>query len=746
MTILSGPYGGTLSVLGNGNTSGGGTIPAAGTGSQLMIGNAVGGGYQFTGSVMGVRASVNGMQVVNSVATAAGLTDPNITWALQGSAAPAVVVTNPSMGSFIGQSAYMNSGMTIDANLPTTQGQSTIAPNTLFGAYIGGDDTGWKDYEKWLGAKHAIACMFTGEGIESDFQNITYDIGVSGYTGNAFVSIPMLYSGTTLAQAAAGNLDADYNEQFTRLLTTTFINQQSVIYVRLGWEQNQGNMKWKTQSDSTLQAQFIQAWQRQHAQALAALAAYTPPTGFPQPVFKFVFCPAQGGDDPTLTYPGDAYVDAIGIDFYVYANFGQPVDPTANWSFQRNNDGNGGATLDWVTSFATAHSKEIVIPEYGIDLDNYGPYLKLMHAWCNQWNVKWVSYWDSNASYTGILGSKPSYGNYNQVPSTAAMYRYLVNPQRWPHDPDTQPGAPGVVVEPGNNKLRVHITNVPSLTGPATTGYVLYLATSSNGETTGQPITLTNGYYDITGLTNNGQYFVIVTAVNANGESPPSGETAGSPTTAMQPLAVTMGNTGILTSNPAVPAGLQNIGTSTLDIAVDFIPTQADLNNNSATFVGMWGSSSAYVRRFAFSIGTSTINIQWQGQSNDIGLLYTTPGQTGFVPGNAYTARVLLNCTAGEAQFTSGPYGGTPHIDNVANTSISSAGINGAYTDPKTGDSTTLIIGNVVESGQQFTGGIFGVRISVGGVQVINSTMTSSGLHDGNVTWVASGGAVVTGG
>jgi hypothetical protein len=62
--------------------------------------------------------------------------------------------------------------------------------------------------------------------------------------------------------------------------------------------------------------------------------------------------------DPTQAYPGDAYVDMIGLDSY---DWWPPATTAAGWQSQLN----GTQGLNYWLAFAQAHGKLLSVPEWG---------------------------------------------------------------------------------------------------------------------------------------------------------------------------------------------------------------------------------------------------------------------------------------------------------------------------------------------------------------------------------------------
>jgi hypothetical protein len=113
----------------------------------------------------------------------------------------------------------------------------------------------------------------------------------------------------------------------------------------------------------------------------------------------------------TNAYPGDAYVDYIGIDSYdqVLPYGSAWTNPQDEWS-KRYNGTNGAYGLKYYLDFARTHGKKISFPEWGLGwIYGNGPpledpyYINQMFALMNDPNnnVAWESFWeDSNGLYT----------------------------------------------------------------------------------------------------------------------------------------------------------------------------------------------------------------------------------------------------------------------------------------------------------------------------------------------------------
>jgi hypothetical protein len=106
-----------------------------------------------------------------------------------------------------------------------------------------------------------------------------------------------------------------------------------------------------------------------------------------------------------MFYPGDEYVDAIGMDFYEQ-NF---PNPCSGQSSQQCFDsiaqaaglfcfGSGCRSSEYLDGFARQHSKKLAFPEWAAD-NNDGGFIAYMAAWINdpsrRSRVVELTYWDS---------------------------------------------------------------------------------------------------------------------------------------------------------------------------------------------------------------------------------------------------------------------------------------------------------------------------------------------------------------
>jgi len=230
----------------------------------------------------------------------------------------------------------------------------------------------------------------------------------AGFSGRMVFTVPMIPdTGGTLKKGAAGK----YNRHFRLLARRLVAHGQGTATLRVGPEFNGRWFKWTmvVPNGSTLYARF---W-RQIVTTMRAV---------PGARFKFDWAPNAGtawvGNgkrqlSAAKAYPGDAYVDYIGMDIYDQSWAVHHKSPTKRWSeFLNQKDG-----LKWHARFAAARNKPMSFPEWGLvkRRDNHGggdnPYfIAQMHEWIQAHQIAYHLYFEStdpNAQYGVFSGRFP---------------------------------------------------------------------------------------------------------------------------------------------------------------------------------------------------------------------------------------------------------------------------------------------------------------------------------------------------
>jgi hypothetical protein len=216
----------------------------------------------------------------------------------------------------------------------------------------------------------------------------------TGYTLSLGVPmIPDNSSGTaqgTLAQGATGA----YNSYFVTLAQTLVANGAANAYLRLGWEFDGSWTIWAATTPSA-EASYASYFQ----QIVTAMRSVS------GEAFRFVWNPdatafTNSGYSVQAAYPGNSYVNVIGLDLYDQT-WATPQTPANAWS---------STVLPALTAakeFASSNGKPLALTEWGaiIRSDGHGLgddpyYINNMISWMKTAanNVAFESYFDFNAS------------------------------------------------------------------------------------------------------------------------------------------------------------------------------------------------------------------------------------------------------------------------------------------------------------------------------------------------------------
>ena len=164
---------------------------------------------------------------------------------------------------------------------------------------------------------------------------------------------------------------------------------QGNAILRLGWEFNGDWYIWSAASDPSA---FAAYW-RQIVTTMRSVRGARK--------LQFDWCISLGKNSvaPTLAYPGNAYVDYIGIDAYDQGWEPGWQDPQQRW---RSLVGQPYG-LGWQVKFANSHHKQLSMPEWGLALrsDGHGGgddpyYLQQMWLWAEEHRYAYMAYFDAD--------------------------------------------------------------------------------------------------------------------------------------------------------------------------------------------------------------------------------------------------------------------------------------------------------------------------------------------------------------
>ncbi len=231
---------------------------------------------------------------------------------------------------------------------PVAMGKGPSGLPWLSGVWTTGDKAGDLAFGAWRGKPLDLVQVYADRsswaGITNPWPVSTY----AGFAGRLVLSVPTFPQGQGSNAACASGA---YNTHWAQLATFLKSHGRANTIVRLGWEFNGTWMYWH--SDASGQ-QFKQCFQ----QASRSMKAADPAI-----LLDWTFT-AHGSQVPTSgnpydAYPGNAYVDFIGIDSYDMA----PASPTAA-AFAAQCGGLNGMCK--AIAFARANGKKLGVGEWGV--------------------------------------------------------------------------------------------------------------------------------------------------------------------------------------------------------------------------------------------------------------------------------------------------------------------------------------------------------------------------------------------
>ena len=304
----------------------------------------------------------------------------------------------------------------------STVANGTVSTNVL-GVYVGAlTPQSANSFGRTVGHQPTFAMDFLDGGTWSTLVNEapTYMSTWSGSGYDMVWGLPMLPNSFSADPDAADTSGSAYGLQlgaagaydsyFLKLAQEMVAGGQGGSIVRPGWEFNGNWFPWAADGQA---AAFVGYWQ----QIVNTMRSV------PGQNFRFEWNPTMGDTgigNLADFYPGNAYVDEIGLDVYDQS-WGTYTGISSEWNtFLTEPYG-----LNWLASFATSQGKPITFPEWGLDpnpsSNNGGPtsqpgtevgggddptFIDDMAQWISQHNVLDASYWNYNSSQ--LSGSKPN--------------------------------------------------------------------------------------------------------------------------------------------------------------------------------------------------------------------------------------------------------------------------------------------------------------------------------------------------
>ncbi len=176
--------------------------------------------------------------------------------------------------------------------------------------------------------------------------------------------LAMLPEAKHLDVSLAAGAQGKYNRHYRKLAENLVEYGQEDAILRLGWEFNLGNWRWHPDN----REDFIGYWR----EVVTTMRSVPGAEGL-----EFDWNPSNGGNryDSTRYYPGDEYVDYVGVDVYDISwadgTYPYPADCDADCRLKRQKAAwkdtyNSKFGLSFWSQFAAEHDKPVSLPEWGL--------------------------------------------------------------------------------------------------------------------------------------------------------------------------------------------------------------------------------------------------------------------------------------------------------------------------------------------------------------------------------------------
>ncbi|WP_129336408.1 glycoside hydrolase family 26 protein [Cellulomonas endophytica] len=266
------------------------------------------------------------------------------------------------------------------------------ATRTRSGAYVGARNfTALAAFESMRGARATIGFDFLDGTSWTSMKNPWVMNGWSGKGLEVVYSAPMLPadSSTTLQAGARGS----YNAHWKTIAQNLVAAKQPNAVLRIGWEMNGNWFRWSAIPDP---GAYVAYWRQ----------IVTTMRSVPGTNFRFEWAPNIGqgsktGFNKESAYPGDAYVDLVGMSFYDQHWGMAPSRSADRWRDFLTMSGG----LQWAADFSRAHGKRASLSEWGLSkrCDGHGGldnplYINNVLAFADKHDFYYESYYDWNVS------------------------------------------------------------------------------------------------------------------------------------------------------------------------------------------------------------------------------------------------------------------------------------------------------------------------------------------------------------
>ena len=270
-------------------------------------------------------------------------------------------------------------------------------------------------FGQWLGKPVEVASTFLAwQAGWSRWENDTARLSTWSQWEKAKAGREVMFAVAPFPKDGVSNLDACVAGQYDARHKTLANNLASYgllsAYLRIGWEMNGDWYPWGTKSNGK-EAVFAACFRRMVTTMRAAQ---------PTNKWKFVWNPTNNVSLTRLNnlWPGDSYVDVVGIDAYdqAWITNGYPYPSTCDAACRLTRQQNVWnwmvGTLNTIRSFAGVHGKPLAFPEWGVWHHTHGhagednPYfIQKMH--------EFIFDPANNVVFHSYLNTRPKDGKYD---------------------------------------------------------------------------------------------------------------------------------------------------------------------------------------------------------------------------------------------------------------------------------------------------------------------------------------------
>lgn len=307
--------------------------------------------------------------------------------------------------------------------LPAACAPDAASPeSTTLGYRAGGglfDGARFESAEEWLGTSIYFTAQFAGKQTPRDMNGSVFGLLASDEATlpdfadrlDLSLTVPLAF-GDANAQTREGrdqiaaNLDAvtrgDHDDAYRRVARRLVEAGYEDAIVRLGHEFNGA---WAPWSSRTNEDHFIAAWRHVHD----VLSEEAPGLRFEWTALRPAWF--EWGE---AAYPGDDYVDIVGLDLYWRIQPRDELWDPVEWERQFLK------VMRDHHSFAVLHDKPVAYPEWGLQGGDAPQFIEAMHEWLGNLpeagpgRLLYHSYFDSGNAYA-----------LDQYPRSAATYQDL---------------------------------------------------------------------------------------------------------------------------------------------------------------------------------------------------------------------------------------------------------------------------------------------------------------------------------